>query len=132
MIIDDTAVMRRIVAELPGRGEAVRVIGHATDPIGALAMMEQAWPDVILLDLAMPRLDGVAFLRKIMKVRPTPVIVCSSHACQGAEHTLQALAAGAIATFIKPDGEARLKEAVSELIAKLRAASGVRMALAVE
>src|SRR3990167_7273574 len=74
----------------------------APDPIFAMSKMNKEWPDVITLDVEMPRMDGITFLKQIMSERPTPVVICSSLATEGAETTLQALAAGALSIITKP------------------------------
>jgi two-component system chemotaxis response regulator CheB len=78
------------------------VYAAVSDPIFAMQKMQQEWPDVIVLDIEMPRMDGLTFLRQLMSERPTPVIICSSLAEKGAELSLQALAAGAVDIFTKP------------------------------
>ena len=102
MIIDDSAVVRQVIRETLEREPDIEVIGTAADPIFALEKMKNAWPDVITLDVEMPRMDGITFLRKIMKEHPTPVVICSSLAEKGAETTIEALAAGAVSIITKP------------------------------
>src|SRR5690606_41584561 len=77
-IVDDSAVVRQVLSELLAPAKDIQVIGTAADPLFALQKMEKQWPDVILLDIEMPRMDGLTFLRKIMKERHTPVIICST------------------------------------------------------
>ncbi|PKO87495.1 MAG: chemotaxis response regulator protein-glutamate methylesterase [Betaproteobacteria bacterium HGW-Betaproteobacteria-12] len=102
LVVDDSAVVRQVMTEILGREAGIRVIGAAPDPIFALERMRKEWPDVITLDVEMPRMDGVTFLRKIMAERPTPVVICSSLTQAGAETTMQALAAGAVSIITKP------------------------------
>lgn len=102
MVVDDSAVVRQVVQEVLRRHPDIRVIGTASDPIFALQHMQREWPDVILLDVEMPRMDGVTFLRQIMEQRPTPTVICSSLTEQGAQITLDALSAGAAAIITKP------------------------------
>jgi two-component system chemotaxis response regulator CheB len=99
------------------------------DPLFALEKMNKEWPDVIILDVEMPRMDGITFLRKIMAERPTPVIICSSLTAKGAETTMQALSAGAFAIFTKPSLGVKsfLEDASSDLVTAVRAAAGARM-----
>ena len=99
------------------------------DPIFAMEKMAKDWPDVILLDVEMPRMDGITFLKKIMSERPTPVIICSSLTAKGAETTVQALAAGAFAIFTKPSMGVKnyLEDASQDLVAAVLAAAGARM-----
>jgi len=130
LIVDDSAVVRQVMAEVLGRDPGIRIIGHAMDPIFAMEKMKKEWPDVILLDVEMPRMDGITFLRKIMAERPTPVIICSSLTERGAETTMQALAAGAFAIFTKPGLGVKgyLVDASADLVAAVRAAAGARVA----
>jgi len=102
LIVDDSAVTRQVVTHLLEEDPAIRVMGAAPDPLFALQRMEKEWPDVIILDVEMPRMDGITFLRKIMDEHPTPVIICSTLTEKGAETTLQALSAGAVAILTKP------------------------------
>jgi two-component system chemotaxis response regulator CheB len=129
IIIDDSAVVRQVMVQVLGKDPSIRIIGHAMDPIFALEKMQKEWPDVILLDIEMPRMDGITFLRKIMAERPTPVIICSSLTEKGAETTMQALAAGAFAIFTKPSLGVKnfLVDASHDLVAAVRAAAGARM-----
>ena len=102
LVVDDSAVVRQVMSEILGHEPGIRVIGTASDPIFALDRMKKEWPDVITLDVEMPRMDGVTFLKKIMAERPTPVVICSSLTQAGAETTMQALAAAA-ARPVAPD-----------------------------
>jgi two-component system chemotaxis response regulator CheB len=102
LLVDDSAVVRQVIQEILAQDKEIEVVGAVADPIFALARMEKAWPDVIVLDVEMPRMDGVTFLRKIMQERPTPVVMCSSLTEKGAQITMQALAAGAVAIVTKP------------------------------
>lgn len=101
-IVDDSAVVRQVLSELLVNAQGIQVIGTAADPLFALQKMEKLWPDVILLDIEMPRMDGLTFLRKIMKERPTPVIICSTLTQEGASVCVDALNAGAVELITKP------------------------------
>jgi two-component system, chemotaxis family, protein-glutamate methylesterase/glutaminase len=129
LIVDDSAVVRQALVAVLGHDRDIKVIGHAMDPIFAMEKMAKEWPDVILLDVEMPRMDGITFLRKIMAERPTPVIICSSLTAKGAETTMQALSAGAFAIFTKPALGVKnyLEDASLDLVAAVRAAAGARM-----
>jgi len=129
LIVDDSAVVRQALVGILDKAREIQVIGHAMDPIFAMDKMRKEWPDVIILDVEMPRMDGITFLRKIMAERPTPVIICSSLTEKGAETTVQALAAGAFAIFTKPSLGVKsfLEQAAEELISAVRAAKGARM-----
>ncbi len=130
IIVDDSAVVRSVTQQLLQRQPDIKVIATAPDPIIALQKMQQCWPDVLILDVEMPRMDGVTFLRQIMQQRPTPIIICSSLAESGSETALQALAAGAVSIITKPTAkltdfllnqEIEIVEAVREAAAtKLR------------
>jgi two-component system chemotaxis response regulator CheB len=102
LVVDDSAVIRRVLTDVLSSDPDIDVIGAASDPIFAMNHMRRHWPDVIVLDVEMPRMDGITFLRKIMAERPTPVIICSSLTEQGAETTIQALSAGAVEIVTKP------------------------------
>lgn len=102
LVIDDSAVVRQVLTGVLNEAPDINVYAAASDPIFAQHHMQKKWPDVILLDIEMPRMDGLTFLRQIMADKPTPVIICSSLAEKGAELSLQALAAGAIDIITKP------------------------------
>ncbi|BBL74886.1 protein-glutamate methylesterase/protein-glutamine glutaminase [Methylomagnum ishizawai] len=102
LIVDDSAVVRQIVSALVARDPSIQVMAAVSDPILAMERMKRQWPDVILLDIEMPRMDGITFLKKIMEERPTPVVICSTLTERGAETTLQALSAGAVGILTKP------------------------------
>ncbi len=78
MVVDDSAVVRQVVTNLLERDPGLQVVAAVADPILAMARMQQQWPDVIVLDIEMPRMDGITFLKKIMAERPTPVVICST------------------------------------------------------
>ncbi len=101
-IVDDSAVVRHLLQEVFAETTDIEVIGVASDPLFAIAKMRGNWPDVFILDVEMPRMDGISFLKKIMASRPTPVVICSSFSAKGAETTLEALAAGAVSYVTKP------------------------------
>lgn len=101
-IVDDSAVVRQVLAGILGADPGIRVAGAAPDPIFALQKMQRDWPDVIILDVEMPRMDGITFLKKLMRERPTPVVICSTLTEKGADTTLQALSAGAVDIITKP------------------------------
>ena len=125
LLVDDSAVVRQVVLALLEREPDIQVIGTASDPLFAMDKMARQWPDVILLDVEMPRMDGITFLRKIMAERPTPVVICSSLTEKGAETTLQALAAGAVEIISKPKIGLKsfLQDSAAELLAAIRAAA---------
>ena len=102
LVVDDSAVVRQVVTELLGEDPEIEVIAACADPILAIARMKVQWPDVVVLDVEMPRMDGITFLKKIMAERPTPVVICSTLALSGAKTSIEALAAGAVAIITKP------------------------------
>jgi two-component system chemotaxis response regulator CheB len=125
MVVDDSAVVRQVVAGLLGAAPGIQVLAAVADPLLAIERLRQAWPDVIVLDVEMPRMDGITFLRKIMAERPTPVVICSTLTEKGAKTTLEALAAGAVAIVTKPRLGLKqfLSESGDELVSTVRAAA---------
>jgi two-component system chemotaxis response regulator CheB len=102
LIVDDSAVMRQVVSGLLAAERDISV-SAASDPIIAMQKMRSSRPDVILLDIEMPRMDGMTFLQKIMREDPVPVVICSGHAARGARLGISALEAGAIDIITKPE-----------------------------
>lgn len=102
LIVDDSAVVRQTLTEILSSDHRIEVIGAAADPYIAAEKMRSHAPDVILLDIEMPRMDGITFLRMIMTQHPIPVVICSSLALEGAETTLKALEYGAVEIIQKP------------------------------
>lgn len=102
LIVDDSAVVRQVLTAVLGQSKDIEIVGAVPDPIFAMARMNQNWPDVVVLDVEMPRMDGITFLKKIMSVRPTPVVICSTLTEKGAETTMQAMSAGAVSIICKP------------------------------
>ena len=107
LIVDDSAVVRQVLSDILSADPAIEVIGTAADPYIAAVKMRKETPDVITLDVEMPRMDGLTFLRKIMHQLPTPVVICSSLTQQGAETTLKAIQYGAVEIICKPRQGAR-------------------------
>ena len=81
LIVDDSAVVRQVVAAVLSKERSINVTAAVADPIFAMQRMRMHWPDVIVLDVEMPRMDGITFLKKIMAERPTPVVICSTLIC---------------------------------------------------
>ena len=125
MIVDDSAVVREVMQQLLKKYPDISVIGVAQDPIFALARMQAQWPDVLVLDVEMPRMDGISFLRRIMADRPTPTVICSSLTQAGQQTSLDAMAAGAVAIVSKAQlGVANaLRESEHELVEAIRGAA---------
>jgi two-component system chemotaxis response regulator CheB len=102
MVVDDSAVVRQVMTAMLGEDPEIEVIAAVADPILAIARLKVQWPDVIVLDVEMPRMDGITFLKRIMSERPTPVVICSTLAESGAKTSIEALSAGAVAIITKP------------------------------
>ena len=120
LVVDDSAVVRQAMQEILGHGAGMEV-AVAADPLIAMSKMKQARPDVIVLDLEMPRMDGLTFLRKLMAEDPIPVVICSGLGARGAQAAVRALDEGAVALVRKPqvglrgflhDSALRIEEAV--------------------
>ncbi|MET0949826.1 MAG: chemotaxis response regulator protein-glutamate methylesterase [Pseudomonas sp.] len=129
LLVDDSAVVRQVLLAILSETPDIHVMGAASDPIFAMDKLAREWPDVIVLDVEMPRMDGITFLKKIMSERPTPVVICSSLTQKGAETTLQALAAGAVEIITKPTSGLKnfLLESAAELVSAIRAAAQVNV-----
>ena len=129
MIVDDSALVRQVITQAISRDPSIEVIATAQDPIFALEKLKNQWPDVIVLDIEMPRMDGLTFLKKIMAEHPTPVIICSSLAEKGAQVTMEALASGAVSVITKPkiDLKAFLQDSANDIVANIKAAARANM-----
>ena len=101
LVVDDSAVVRTVMSAVLSQEKRLAVT-VASNPIIAMAKMKKTRPDVILLDLEMPEMDGLTFLRKIMAEDPIPVVICSGHAGRGTEAALQAMEEGAVEVVAKP------------------------------
>jgi two-component system chemotaxis response regulator CheB len=102
LIVDDSATVRQVLAEVLASDPEIEVLGIASDPFVAAARIRDEIPDVITLDVEMPRMDGITFLRKLMAQHPIPVVMCSSLVESGSETLMQALEAGAVDIILKP------------------------------
>ncbi|MBK9991645.1 MAG: chemotaxis response regulator protein-glutamate methylesterase [Verrucomicrobia bacterium] len=102
LIVDDSSVVRQTLSDILASDPAIKVIGTASDPYQAVEFMRNQKPDVMILDIEMPRMDGLTFLQKIMEQHPIPVIICSSIATAGAATTLKAMELGAVDVIAKP------------------------------
>ncbi len=129
MLVDDSAVVRQVLQQVLERDSDIQVIGAAADPLFALTRMQREWPDVIVLDVEMPRMDGITFLKKLMAEHPTPVVMCSSLTVKGAQTTLHAMAAGAVAIVAKPAVGVKeyLADASNDLVREVKAAAQANM-----
>lgn len=127
LIVDDSAVVRKIFSEELSRDPQIEVIGTAPDPFVARNKIVQLKPDVITLDIEMPRMDGVTFLRKLMHYFPLPVIIVSSLTTKGGELALEAIDAGAVDVLCKPGSAFTVGDMSVQLIDKIKAAAQVRV-----
>jgi two-component system chemotaxis response regulator CheB len=127
LIVDDSAVVRRMLTALISKQPGLTVVGAAPDPFVARDMIVQHEPDVLTLDIEMPRMDGVTFLRKLMAVKPIPTVVVSSLTAQGSELALDALAAGAVEVIHKGDAAYDLAGMAERLVHAIRAAASARI-----
>ncbi|WP_428645125.1 protein-glutamate methylesterase/protein-glutamine glutaminase [Roseibium sp.] len=129
LIVDDSALIRKMLTEMLSRDPDIEVIGTAQDPYVAREKIKSLNPDVITLDIEMPKMDGIEFLKKIMKLRPMPVLMVSSLTQQGADATLHALEIGAVDYVAKPtqDLQHGLAEKCEEITSKVKAAAAARV-----
>jgi len=132
LIVDDSAIVRKIFSEELSRYPDIEIIGTAPDPFVARDKIVNLQPDVITLDIEMPRMDGLTFLKKLMKYYPVPTIVVSSLTPKGGKMTLEALDIGAVDVIAKPGGSYSVGDMSSQLADKIRAASRVNMSPAKE
>ncbi len=125
LVVDDSALVRSLLSEIINRQPDMTCIGAANDPLVAREMIRELNPDVVTLDVEMPRMDGIDFLGRLMRLRPMPVVMVSTLTAQGAEVTLRALELGAVDFVAKPRiGLATgLQELASEIVEKVRVAS---------
>lgn len=125
LVVDDSAVVRQLLSELLAQDPEIEVVGTAADPLLAREKIKRLDPDVLTLDVEMPRMDGLAFLENLMRLRPMPVVMVSSLTERGADITLQALALGAVDFIAKPkvDVANGLRDYADEIAAKVKAAA---------
>lgn len=125
LIIDDSPAIRRVLTEILNSSPALEVVGTAEDPLIARELIKQLNPDVLTLDIEMPRMNGITFLRNLMRLRPMPVVMISALTEINAEATLTALALGAVDFIAKPagDNDIAMNDYAEEIIAKVIAAS---------
>jgi len=129
LIVDDAALVRQLLTEVLNSDPDIEVIGAAIDPLMARDMIKRLSPDVLTLDVEMPRMDGVTFLANLMRLRPMPVVMVSTLTEKGAEVTLRALELGAVDFISKPKlgGTYKLMDYAQEIIAKVKMASRVHV-----
>jgi len=127
LIVDDSAIVRKILADALSGEPGLQVVGTAPDPYVARDKILALAPDVITLDIEMPRMDGLTFLRKLMRYRPMPVVVISSLAQHSCRAAIEALELGAVEVLAKPGGPYSVGELRDSLAAKIRAAASSRI-----
>ena len=129
LIVDDSALVRQLLAELLSADPQIAVVGTASDPLIAREKIKQLSPDVLTLDIEMPRMDGLTFLQQLMRLRPMPVVMVSSLTQKGAAVTLDALSMGAVDFVPKPviDVARGLSEYAEELALKIKQAARMRV-----
>jgi two-component system chemotaxis response regulator CheB len=133
LVVDDSALIRRVLTTGLDADPRIQVVGSAADPYEAVAEINRLNPDVLTLDIEMPRMDGITFLRKLLPQRPIPTIVVSTLGVAGAAPTLEALSLGAVEVVAKPgaEGSYRLPQMVAALREKVVVASRARVRVAV-
>jgi len=127
LIVDDSAIVRQVLSRELSRAEDIRIVGTAPDPYVARDKIVELQPDVVLLDMEMPRMDGLTFLKKLMKYYPLPVIIVSSLTTRGGELALEAMNAGAVEVMCKPGSSLSVNDMSGALIEKIRAAAWARV-----
>ncbi len=129
LVVDDSALVRKLLTEILESDPDIEVVGTAIDPLIAREKIKKLQPDVLTLDVEMPRMDGVTFLRNLMRLRPMPVVMVSTLTEQGAEVTLEALELGAVDFITKPklDFSNTIGDYAAEIIEKVKIASMVNV-----
>jgi chemotaxis response regulator CheB len=116
LIVDDSAIVRRILTQELGRHSGIEIVGTAPDPYVARDKILALNPDVLTLDVEMPRMDGITFLRRLMRYHPMPVIVLSSLTLEGGKTAMEALEAGAVEVMCKPGGSYSVGDVCNVLV----------------
>ena len=127
LVVDDSAVVRKLVSDALKAEPAIEVVGTAVDPYVARDKIKELNPDVLTLDLEMPRMDGLTFLKILMEQRPLPVIIMSSLSQRGSDYALEALRLGAFDVLAKPGGPYSFGDLGPQLIARIKASVGARI-----
>jgi two-component system chemotaxis response regulator CheB len=127
LIVDDSAIVRKILSGHLGQQRGIEVVGTAPDPYIARDKIIALDPDVLTLDVEMPKMDGITFLRKLMQYHPMPVIILSSLTPKGSKTAMEAMEAGAIDVISKPGPAYSVGDACNELVEKIKAASRAKI-----
>ena len=127
LVVDDSAFVRRVLTDELGRHPDLEVVGTAVDPYAAREKIVRLRPDVVTLDVEMPRMDGLSFLAKLMRHLPTPVVVVSSLAARDSEVAVRALALGAVDVVAKPGSARSVQGVVDDLVRAVRTAAAARV-----
>src|SRR6478609_4077075 len=128
LIVDDSAVIRQTLTHILSQDPNIKVIGTAADPFIAVSKMADEVPDVITLDVEMPRMDGLTFLRKLMSQHPIPVVIISSLTARGTESAILAMEYGAVSVLRKPDMYHQLNgDSAQQIIEAVKSAGSARM-----
>jgi two-component system chemotaxis response regulator CheB len=132
LVVDDSAIVRKIFTEELSHERGMEVVGTAPDPYVARDKIVRLKPDVVTLDLEMPRMDGLAFLKKLMKHHPLPVIIVSSLTKKGGRLAMEAMESGAVEVLSKPGSSYSVGEMMQQLADKIRAAARARVVRSVD
>jgi len=129
LIVDDSAVVRQVLTRMLNGASGITVMGAASDPLFAEQRMRQDWPDVVVLDVEMPRMDGITFLKRLMAERPVPVVICSSLTESGSATAMEAMAAGAVSIVNKPKMGLKkfLEDDAGDIVQAVRGAAQARL-----
>ncbi len=134
LVIDDSALIRQLLTEILNSDPGIEVVGSAVDPLIARQKIKELNPDVLTLDIEMPRMDGLSFLRNLMRLRPMPVVMISTLTQKGADTTMEALSLGAVDFIAKPklDVVEKLADYSDEIIEKVKVAGKARVKQLIE
>lgn len=127
LIVDDSAVVRTVLKQMLSRDPGIEVVGTANDPYEAREKILKLKPDVLTLDIEMPKMDGLTFLKILMEHRPIPIIIISSLTLKGSDIALEAIEAGAVDVINKPEQNASLGEIIPQVVEKVKAAACARL-----
>src|SRR5690349_11320847 len=127
LVVDDSAIVRKLLADALRGERDIEVVGTAADPFMARDMILRLNPDVLTLDIEMPRMDGISFLKRLMAHRPMPVIIVSSLTQAGSAASIEALRAGAVDVIPKPGGPYSVGQVTEKLKERIRGLRGVKV-----